>query len=170
MTTLTPQAMSVVAVGAALAAVVGLVIGIAGWRRAGRLERHYRLLMQGVDGTDLAAALEAVARRLGGAEHQVEALEAASGNLDERLARALQRFDVLRFNAYGDSGGDQSFAIALLDEGGSGVVVSSLHGRDGVRVYAKPLDRGQSSYALSSEEQQVVTAARAKTDSGMPPG
>lgn len=163
MTSLTPQALSVVAVLAAVTAVLGLAIAVAGWRRAGRLERHYRLLMEGVDGVDLAAALEAMARRLGGTEHQVESLDKASANLDDRLARAIQRFDVLRFNAYGDSGGDQSFAIALLDEGGSGVVISSLHGRDGVRVYAKPLDRGSSSYALSTEEQQVVAAARAKT-------
>jgi hypothetical protein len=160
MTPLTPEALSIVAVAAAAVAVLALLVAIAGVRRAGRLRSHYRLLMEGVDGVDLAAVLETMGRRLGGTEANVEALETAAADLDGRLARALQRFEVLRYNAYGDSGGDQSFSIAMLDADASGIVITSLHGRDGVRVYAKPIDRGRSTYSLSDDEQRAIAGAR----------
>ena len=71
----------------------------------------------------------------------------------------LQRVGFLRFNAFTDSGGDQSFALALTDLDGNGVVISSLHGRDSNRVYAKPLVGWNSSYSLTTEEQQVIREA-----------
>ena len=72
----------------------------------------------------------------------------------------IQRVELLRFNPYDDTGGDQSFTLALLDEKGSGLVVSSLHARSGTRVFAKPVLDGRSSkYQFSKEEEEVVKKA-----------
>lgn len=76
-----------------------------------------------------------------------------------RLERSIQRVGVVRFNAFPEVGGDQSFAIALLDNHGDGVVISSLQGRTENRVYAKPLKRWDSTYALSDEEKQAIAKA-----------
>jgi hypothetical protein len=154
------QAPLAVAAAGVLAAALALLWAAAAWRRAGRLERHYRALMTGVDGTDLASVMEALGRRLGAAEGGLEGLLGTSSAMEARLDGALQRFGVVRFDAFGDARGGQSFAIALLDAAGNGVVLSSLHGRDGVRVYAKPLRQGVSEFALSDEEQGAVDAAR----------
>ena len=80
--------------------------------------------------------------------------------LDRQSRIHLQRTGFLRFNPFRDSGGDQSFALTLADDEGRGVVVSSLHGRDGTRVYAKPLAGWQSPYPLTDEEQVVIRKAQ----------
>ena len=56
-------------------------------------------------------------------------------------------------------GGKQSFALALLDCKGDGVVLSSLYGREESRVYAKPVKGGLSEYTLSKEEEAAVQQA-----------
>jgi len=82
-----------------------------------------------------------------------------SEEVERRLERSIQRVGVVRFNAFPDVGGDQSFAIALLDNHGDGVVISSLQGRTENRVYAKPLKGWDSTYALSDEEKQASAKA-----------
>jgi Protein of unknown function (DUF4446) len=72
---------------------------------------------------------------------------------------SLQRVGLVRFNPFADTGGDQSFAVAVLDRLGNGFVFSSLHGRGGSRFYAKPLKNGLSSYQLSDEEVEAVKSA-----------
>lgn len=74
----------------------------------------------------------------------------------ERLVRVA----IVRYNPYGDTGGDQSFSIALLSEKGSGVVITSLHARSGTRVFAKPIHEGKAGkHELSKEEQEAVSKA-----------
>ncbi|MGQ9457218.1 MAG: DUF4446 family protein, partial [Anaerolineae bacterium] len=70
-----------------------------------------------------------------------------------------QHLGVGRFNPCPDPGGNQSFAIALVDGRGNGVVLSSLHAREGTRVYAKPLKKWESDYALTEEEKQAIALA-----------
>jgi hypothetical protein len=66
---------------------------------------------------------------------------------------------VVRFNPFEDTGGNQSFAVALVDAHGDGFVLSSLHGRGGTRVYAKAVANGSSEAALSAEESQALRSA-----------
>jgi hypothetical protein len=66
---------------------------------------------------------------------------------------------LVRYNPFQDTGGDQSFALALLDKRGDGVVVSSLHSRTMTRFYAKPIKGGVSPLSLSEEEVQAVQQA-----------
>lgn len=81
------------------------------------------------------------------------------GNVEKRLKNSVQRVGVLRFNPFGDSGSNQSFAIAFLDEKGNGVVVSSLYSREKVNTYAKPIKNYESEYSLSEEEKQAIKTA-----------
>ncbi|QQG43606.1 MAG: DUF4446 family protein [Candidatus Daviesbacteria bacterium] len=72
----------------------------------------------------------------------------------------VQNTALLRYNPYDNTGGDLSFSLALLDEGGNGLVVTSLHSVSGTRVFAKPVILGKSGkYELSSEEKTVVKQA-----------
>ena len=58
-------------------------------------------------------------------------------------------------------GGNQSFSLAVLDQEGSGVIISALHSRDSTRVYAKPVVLGkESKYSLSDEEKEAVKIAK----------
>ncbi|HEV7216844.1 MAG TPA: DUF4446 family protein [Chloroflexota bacterium] len=78
---------------------------------------------------------------------------------EHRLARALQHVHVLRFNPFRDTGGDQSFVLAVLDDAGSGIVLTGLHSRAETRVYAKPIVSGSSQYPLSDEEVGAIRSA-----------
>lgn len=80
--------------------------------------------------------------------------------LQELMPRALQNVGIVRFNPFGDTGGDQSFALVLADSDGNGLVMSCLHRRSESKVYAKPLANWQSSYTLSAEEKQALDIAR----------
>ena len=72
----------------------------------------------------------------------------------------IQRVELLRFNPYDDTGGDQSFTVCLLDNEGSGIVITSLHARAGTRVFAKDIKEGKGSkYQLSKEEELVIQKA-----------
>ena len=73
---------------------------------------------------------------------------------------ALERVGVVRFNPYHDTGGDYSFAVALLDAAGAGVVITGLYHRDRCRVYAKPVATWESSYKLTDEEREAIAQAR----------
>lgn len=71
----------------------------------------------------------------------------------------LQKVYLLRYNPYGDTGGDMSFSIACLDGKGDGFVLTSLHTRSGTRIYAKEVVSGKSELKLSKEETQVLNQA-----------
>lgn len=79
------------------------------------------------------------------------------------LENSVTRVEILRFNPYDDTGGDQSFAVCLLDRKGSGVVMTSLHARSGTRVFGKEIVLGKSNkYQLSKEEELVIKKASTK--------
>lgn len=82
-------------------------------------------------------------------------------NINERLAKAVQKVHIVRFNPFRDQGGNQSFAVCFMDENGDGLTISSLYARDKVSVYAKPLKSGQSEYELSEEEKEAISKASA---------
>jgi hypothetical protein len=96
----------------------------------------------------------------------IELLQSGQEALIERFAAAetaarlhVQRSATVRFNAFPDTGSDQSFAIALLDANGDGVVLSSLYGRNESRVYAKPIKGEKSTYQLTGEEKDAIAKA-----------
>jgi len=72
---------------------------------------------------------------------------------------SLQKMGIVRFNPFGDMGGNQSFAIAMLDQKNNGFVISSLFTKEGNRVYAKAITRGQSKHVLTVEEQDAISRA-----------
>jgi len=73
---------------------------------------------------------------------------------------ALRHIGMVRYDAFGDMGGRMSFSAALYDDGGNGLVLSSINGRSETRTYAKELRGLRSEHALSPEEKQAIEEAR----------
>ena len=72
----------------------------------------------------------------------------------------LQKSGFVRFNPFTDSGGDQSFALAILNGHNDGFVISSLHSRDQTRTFAKPVKAGiGEKFELSKEEKLAIDTA-----------
>lgn len=89
-------------------------------------------------------------------------LERYLTTVEKRLKKSIQGVQTIRFNPFkgNGSGGNQSFATALLNEEGNGVVISSLYSREHVSVYSKPVKNGVSEYELSNEEKEAISDAR----------
>lgn len=90
---------------------------------------------------------------------RVEELEALLKEYQKEMRKAFTKSGVVRFNPFGEMGGDQSFSLALLDQDNNGVVVTSHYTIEHQRVYAKPLKKGKSEYSLSKEEKEAVEKA-----------
>lgn len=85
-------------------------------------------------------------------------------HMNEKISNSIQSMETIRFNPFkgNGTGGNQSFATAIINDFGDGVILSSLYSSDRVSVYAKPLVKFSSSYELTEEEMQALEAARNK--------
>jgi len=151
--------MAVVALLLALLALVGVVLLLA---RQQRLLGQYQHLMTGTSGGNLENMLHDHVAQVRETAAQVDAVDKLARRLEKSGYFSLQHLGVVRYNPFQDTGGDQSFAIALVDGHGNGVVLSSLHARDVTRVYAKPLNKWESTYSLTDEEKQAIALAYQK--------
>jgi Protein of unknown function (DUF4446) len=157
--TLDSQTLSTVAL--ALAAVVVVLVVWVAWlqRSVGQLRGRLRRLIGDGGGVGLDELLDRQFGRLDTIAERVEALNRLHRELETLSRQSIQKVGVIRFNPFSDTGGDQSFAVALLDAAGNGVVLSSLHGRADTRIFAKSVQAGRSKHALSDEEQDAIRKA-----------
>ena len=117
----------------------------------------------------VAAAALVVALRTGARRPVVgeEALPADAAGLRREVAAlraeavgALRHLAVVRYDAFEEMGGRLSWSLALLDDSGDGVVLTSIRGRNEARTYAKSVARWSSDQELSPEENEAVAHAR----------
>lgn len=157
------RTLSLAVVALALVSAV-LVVWVALLQRSeSLLRRRLRAVLRDA-GAGIDEVLDRELKRTDQLVARVDALNALHRELEAMSRRTIQKVGVVRFNPFPDTGGDQSFAIALLDSLGSGVVLSSLHSRTETRLFAKQLASGRSRHQLSDEEQEAIRKALAPTD------
>jgi hypothetical protein len=149
-----------IVVGAAAAFFVILLIAVLVQSiRLRRATRAYGALVQGADGGSLEQVLDQHIGQVRQVSSRLDDLNTMTEYLEQRTRGSLQHIGLVRFNPFEDTGSDQSFAIALLDDRKDGIVISSLHGRANTRVFAKPVENGTSRHALSTEEADAIRIA-----------
>ena len=84
--------------------------------------------------------------------------------LETNLKKCVQKVGIVRYNAYGDTGSDLSFTLALMDAEENGVVVNGLYSRESSSIFAKPLVKGETKYNLSAEEIQAIDIAKVSSN------
>jgi hypothetical protein len=146
-----------------LVAVVALAVWVGALQlSSARLRRRLRAVFGTSGEQGLDEVLDGIVKRLDRTGERLDALNKLQQDVEDMLRRGtIRNVGVVRFNPFPDAGGDQSFAIALLDSEGTGVVISSLHARTDTRVFAKPVEGGRSRYPLSEEEQDAIRKAQA---------
>jgi hypothetical protein len=170
------------AVGALILGAAGFLAGVLALRTLSRLRRSVALLSRGTSGRETIlevaekhmAASEAVRKDILELQQDLAAAqqELAAGLAVERQALAetvqglassvgtvLRRVALVRFDAFDDLGGRLSFSLALLDDGGNGITLTSIASTSDTRLYAKTLTAGVGEHPLSPEEEQAVKAA-----------
>jgi|SRR5579872_3545583 len=130
--------------------------------RMARLTRLYSRLTRGTSGGNLEEILHAYMGTIENVTERMERLEQRVEGLRSNQQRCLQKIGVVRFDAFDDVGGEQSFAVVALDAERSGVAISSVYSRTDVRVYAKAIRNGQPSHPLTREEEQAMQRAEGR--------
>lgn len=127
--------------------------------RIRKLNKKYRQLMRGIDNKNLEEILLEHINHVELAVEKVNETELLCRRLNNTVQNCVQRVSLVRFNAFQDMGSDLSFALALLNVHGDGVVLSCIAGRDESRVYCKGVEKGKSTYYLSEEEELAIKKA-----------
>jgi outer membrane murein-binding lipoprotein Lpp len=105
-------------------------------------------------------ATRRTARRVSELPTDVQGLRAEVHALRTEVSDALRHLAVVRYDAFGDMGGHLSWSLALLDDAGNGVVLTSIHGRSDARTYAKNVSDWTCDQQTSPEEEEAIKFAR----------
>ena len=128
-----------------------------------RLEVKFHRLTAGKSG-NLEESITHLKDNQKEAEKFMNEMEKYLTDVEKRLQKSVQAVETIRFNAFDGVGANQSFATALVNQHGDGVVFSSLYGRERTSVFSKPLKKHTSEHGLSDEEKQAVKKAQETRD------
>lgn len=128
--------------------------------RFSNLNRRYQDFMRKLgNGKNLEEDLDTYMSRVEKVEKQNAKTAKQVKKLDTDLTKCIQKVGIVRYSAFKDTGSDLSFALALLDENDDGVVLNGIYSREMSNIYAKPVEKGQSTYTISEEEAQAIEKA-----------
>jgi hypothetical protein len=155
MSTAVNAALSLLALGLALAAIVLATIANRRWAQRPRAESPGAAL--GVDSAPPSAESTTLRSEVDALRSEVEALAARDDQAGDPTA--LRHVALVRYDAFADVGGRLSYSVALLDDTGSGLVLTTLAGKADVRTYVRTISAGTPDGSLTAEEQQAIDAA-----------
>lgn len=130
-----------------------------------RMKQRIDMLTGGAEG-DLEAVLGQHLETVHEVGQDLDELTARMAVLESSGRHHYARQGLVRFSPFEDTGGNQSFALALLDESDDGLIISSLHSRTGTRIYAKVVTNGKPDSTTSPEETQAIDEARDRRGAG----
>jgi uncharacterized protein DUF4446 len=160
---LTSTAGVVALAAGALALVTLILVGVLA-SRLRRLQSSQRSVLGDTGERDLVGHAVSIQRGFDALHADVQdkfrQLEGQLSSNAQRLEHTISRSAVIRYDAYGEMSGRQSSSIALLDDTGTGLVLSSILHREQARLYAKGVRQGQSDVELSPEENEAIEAAK----------
>ena len=137
-------------------------------RRLHRVVKRQNAKLDKARAGDIVDCLEEQSRSLSDIRSHVVSLDSENGRQNEALLRTISYVGIVRYDAFEDVGGEQSFSAALLDSNKDGIVISSLYGRHDSRLYAKAVSGGKGERELSEEEMRAVDEAVAGSSKTRP--
>lgn len=147
-------------------ALISFIAALVAMARLRKARREYMVLRGDGSDRDLLAA---VGRSMRDQDAINKRMDSVAKSQEEQAAMgrfALQRFGLVRYDAFEDMGGRLSFSAALIDDHGDGIVITSINGRTETRTYAKPVSKLRSEHNLSDEERAAIDQAAGSKTSG----
>jgi hypothetical protein len=139
--------------------IITLVSFIIVLRSLNKTKKRYRSLLKGVGNKNLEEIILSNAQKIEILEEMIKENDNRVEGFSKEISNTLRNFSIKRYNAFDGVGGEQSFSLALLNDEGSGFIITGIHGRDDSRTYAKPVTEGRSKYNLTEEEKIVLSSA-----------
>lgn len=148
-------ALAVVAGVALIAFLFVLILAL----RVRKLRREYAIVRGEGSEKDVVAATGRALRQIEAIDRRVDGVVKSQERQAEVGRLAIQKFGIVRYDAFEEMGGRLSFSAAFLDDRGDGVVLTSINGRTETRTYAKPIQALASEFNLSDEERAAIATA-----------
>jgi len=123
------------------------------------IEIRLKKIFAGTKARNLEEMIVLIGKKINQLEETQEKIDKHLIVVDSRLDKSIRNIETIRFNPFIDAGGNQSFAIALMNDESNGVVISSLYARDRMSIFAKPIVKGKSEFELTTEEKDVLEKA-----------
>lgn len=140
-------------------AALALLLALTAQFRYIRLRRAYSLLQGDAEHSSFIVAVARKTAEIERLREELAGVRGEIGDLRATVEESIRRVALLQYDAFGDLSGRQSWSLALLDEAGDGIVLTSITGRAETRTYATAVTAGKSGRAMSPEETEVVAAA-----------
>ncbi len=157
----TTEELTIALAGVGAVAIVCLVAVAALALRLSRVRKNLVVLRGNGDAVDIFGVVGRAMKSIDTLGTRVDSLVARQEDGEVHQKLALQRFGLVRYDAFEEMGGRLSFSAALLDDHGDGIVITSINGRTETRTYAKPIRQMLSEHNLSEEENAAIAAAMA---------
>lgn len=126
-----------------------------------KLKKRFETALGPVDDTEsLSSTISSYFKKLNVTDKKLNHIRKSYSHLADMAGDSFQKIGVVRFNPFRRTGGDQSFVLAMLDSHDSGFLLTSIHSREGTRVYIKPITYGSSKHNLSTEEEAALQKAK----------
>lgn len=121
---------------------------------------HYQNLVKNNHKANLQEILEKILKTNEITQEEIAKLKKRFEIIEDEALEHIQKIGLIRFNPFSDTGGSQSFTLAVLDGNNSGILISSLHSRDQTRMYTKQIKDGKGvGFELSKEEKEAIEKA-----------
>ena len=125
-----------------------------------RLKRNYLILTHGINRKTIDVVLSSISKDINKSKEDIAKLAARCDTIEREEQLHIQKIGLLRFNPFKDTGGDQSFILALVDAFNTGVIITALYSRSGTRWYTKKIFKGRGTeHELSEEEKKALQMA-----------
>lgn len=145
----------VVSIIAILAIIMTMVLN----SRMKRFEKAYSSLQAFMSGIKMEDLLKANLKEVRELSQQGASQGARLDKIEEKLRRDIDRAELIRFNSFENMGAELSFALALLNQEGTGVVLTGIHTIEESRIYCKAIEKGQATVKLNKEEKEAIEKA-----------
>lgn len=126
------------------------------------VNKRYKRFMKGTSGKNIEAMILEHLDSLKANEEKFTKIDTKFEGMQDQLDKCLQKHSIVRYNAFNDTGSDLSFSVALLDNFDNGISYTGIYGRNEFVGYAKPIEKGTSTYPLSVEEQMAISRCQKK--------
>lgn len=120
------------------------------------LRKQYTQMMNGSQSENMEQLIIDMQKGLNEQKAESLATSAKVETIHKALMKTKSKIAIHRYNAFNEGGSDLSFTIAILDDYQDGVILTGIHSREQMYLYAKPIQNAQSTYTLSPEEKEAI--------------
>lgn len=139
-----------------------LIVTIVSLVKMRKLKKQYSKFMMGSEAVSLEELIQNHAALIDKLNRENSEIEEKLKNLDNNIQVCYQKIGIEKYDALNGLGGKISFAMALLDKNNTGILMNSIHTREGSYLYMKTIENGKCDLVLGREEQKALDQAIAK--------